>query len=136
MKILLSAYACEPNKGSEPEVGWKWATNLSNLGHEVYVITRSNNKNNIEQEIQKKKYFNIKFIYFDFPKWFLKIFKGKKNKFSYFYFYMWQIGIFFVAKKITNQIKFDYIHHVTFVSYRIPSFLCLLNVPFIFSRRA
>ena len=45
---------------------------------------------------------------------------------------MWQIGIFFVAKKITNQIKFDYIHHVTFVSYRIPSFLCLLNVPFIF----
>ena len=55
MKILLSAYACEPNKGSEPEVGWKWATSLSDLGHEVYVITRSNNKNSIEQEIQKKK---------------------------------------------------------------------------------
>ena len=54
MKILLSAYACEPNKGSEPEVGWKWATSLSDLGHEVYVITRSNNKNSIEQEIQKK----------------------------------------------------------------------------------
>ena len=23
MKILISAYACEPNKGSEPEVGWQ-----------------------------------------------------------------------------------------------------------------
>ena len=44
MKILLSAYACEPNKGSEPEVGWKWAINLVKAGHEVYVVTRLNNK--------------------------------------------------------------------------------------------
>ena len=52
LKILLSAYACEPNKGSEPEVGWKWATTLSELGHEVYVITRSNNKETIEDCLQ------------------------------------------------------------------------------------
>ena len=29
LKILLSAYACEPNKGSEPEIGWQWVINLS-----------------------------------------------------------------------------------------------------------
>ena len=132
MKILLSAYACEPNKGSEPEVGWRWATELSKFGNEVYVITRLNNKENIEYELKKKKFKNLNFIYFDYPDWFLKIFKGKQNKFSYFYFYIWQVGIYFVAKKIIKKIKFDYIHHVTFVSYRIPSFLCLLNVPFIF----
>ena len=56
MKILLSAYACEPNKGSEPEVGWKWATGLSKLGNSVFVITRLNNKENIEQELKKKKF--------------------------------------------------------------------------------
>ena len=132
MKILLSAYACEPNKGSEPEVGWKWATELSKSNNEVYVITRLNNKENIEKEIKKLNFKNLNFIYFDFPKWFLKIFKGKQNKFSYFYFYIWQIAIYFVAKKIIKKIKFDYIHHVTFVSYRIPSFLCFLNIPFIF----
>ena len=27
MKVLLSAYACEPGKGSEPGVGWRWACN-------------------------------------------------------------------------------------------------------------
>ena len=132
MKILLSAYACEPNKGSEPEVGWKWATELLKFNNEVYVITRLNNKENIEKEIKKKNFKNLNFIYFDFPKWFLKIFKGKQNKFSYFYFYIWQIAIYFVVKQILNTIKFDYVHHVTFASYRIPSFLCLLNVPFIF----
>ena len=132
MKILLSAYACEPNKGSEPEVGWKWATELSKMGNDVYVITRLNNKDNIEKELKKSNFKNLNFIYFDFPKLFLKIFKGKQNKFSYFYFYIWQIAIYFVVKKILNIIKFDYVHHVTFASYRIPSFLCLLNVPFIF----
>ena len=25
IKILMSAYACEPGKGSEPGVGWRWA---------------------------------------------------------------------------------------------------------------
>ena len=25
MKVLISAYACEPAKGSEPVVGWTWA---------------------------------------------------------------------------------------------------------------
>ena len=54
MKILLSAYACEPNKGSEPEVGWRWATELLKFNNEVYVITRLNNKENIEKEIKKK----------------------------------------------------------------------------------
>ena len=88
MKILLSAYACEPNKGSEPEVGWKWATELSKLDNEVYVITRLNNKENIEKEIKKSNFKNLNFIYFDFDKWFLKIFKGKQNKSSYFYFYI------------------------------------------------
>ena len=40
MKILLSAYACEPNKGSEPNVGWNWALGLKKIGHEITVIKR------------------------------------------------------------------------------------------------
>ena len=52
--------------------------------------------------------------------------------FLIFYFYLWQIGIFFVAKNLIKRINFDFIHHVTFVSYRFPSFLCLLDAPFIF----
>ena len=64
MNILLSAYACEPNKGSEPAAGWKWAYELSKRGHNVFVITRSNNKQIIDKYLQgldKKP--SIKFIY-------------------------------------------------------------------------
>jgi glycosyltransferase involved in cell wall biosynthesis len=131
-KILLSAYACEPDKGSEPEVGWKWATTLAGLGNEIYVITRSNNKKNIEEYLAINKISNLKFIYFDYPKWFLKIFKRKSNPNSYLYFLLWQIGIFFIVRPYIKKIKFDFIHHVTFVSFRFPSFLCLYKIPFIF----
>jgi len=53
-KILLSAYACEPNKGSESAVGWDWALNLTRNNCEVYVVTRLNNKRNIENYLKKK----------------------------------------------------------------------------------
>ena len=37
--ILLSAYGCEPHKGSEGGVGWNWALQLAK-GSEVHVVTR------------------------------------------------------------------------------------------------
>jgi len=132
MKILLSAYSCEPNKGSESEVGWRWAKELSAKGNDVYVITRSNNQNNINEELSKIHIKNLKFLYFDFPSWFIRIIKGKFNKFSYIYFYLWQIGIYLKFKNFIKNNNFDFIHHVTFVSYRFPSFLSLCDVPFIY----
>lgn len=131
-KILLSAYACEPNKGSEPEVGWMWAITLSQLGHEVHVVTRLNNKQNIEELINNKKFKNLYFHYFDYPNWIIKLIKKKSNPHSYVYFFIWQIGIFFSTRPLIKKKKFDFIQHITFVSLRFPSFLCLYNIPFIF----
>ena len=45
--ILISAYACEPQKGSEPGIGWHWVVELARLEYNVHVITRSNNRENI-----------------------------------------------------------------------------------------
>ena len=33
MRILLSAYACEPGIGSEPGIGWHWALEIARLGN-------------------------------------------------------------------------------------------------------
>ena len=66
MKVLLSAYACENNKGSEPETGLKWAIEIYKLGHELTILTRKNNKSNIEEFLKKEeiKSCQIKFIFF------------------------------------------------------------------------
>ena len=49
-RVLISAYACEPGKGSEPGVGWNWVKQISRF-YETFVITRSNNKEAIEKEM-------------------------------------------------------------------------------------
>ncbi|HLE82176.1 MAG TPA: glycosyltransferase family 1 protein, partial [Dehalococcoidia bacterium] len=42
-KVLISAYACEPGKGSEPNVGWNVAREMARQ-HDVWVLTRANNR--------------------------------------------------------------------------------------------
>ena len=130
-KILLSSYSCEPNKGSESEVGWSWAINLVKKGHTVYVITRANQRKSIENYINNKKIKNLHFIYFDLSKILLSILKPNFSKNSYLYYLLWQLGIFFKAHSYVKKIKFDFIHHVTYVSYRFPSFLIFYDIPFI-----
>ena len=49
IRLCVIAYACEPGKGSEPEVGWRWSLALSEFAN-VTVVTRSNNKDNIAKE--------------------------------------------------------------------------------------
>jgi len=128
MKILVSAYACEPNKGSEGGVGWNWVKQIARF-NEVWVITRVNNKTVIEKAIEKEKLSNLNFLYYDLPKY-LSFWK-KGNRGIHIYYYLWQIGIYFLAKKACQKISFNLIHHVTFVNYWTPSFLSLLSVPFI-----
>ena len=49
MKILAIAYACEPNRGSEPGVGWNWVKLISAISNcELSVITRANNQRVID----------------------------------------------------------------------------------------
>ena len=51
-RILLSAYACEPVKGSEPGVGWNWVRQLSQFA-ELWVLTRANNRASIEAAVSR-----------------------------------------------------------------------------------
>jgi glycosyltransferase involved in cell wall biosynthesis len=129
MKILLSAYACEPGKGSEPGVGWSWALALARRGWEVHVLTRSNNREAINQEAGQISP-NLRFHYFDLPKWarFWKYWPGG----IYLYYLLWQIGASQIAMKLHACERFELVQHLTFVSFRQPSFMGRLGIPFIF----
>ena len=66
LKVLMSAYACEPGKGSEPEVGWRWMSEMSKH-HDVVVVTRANNREVIENYLKSHidDYSGVQFVYFD-----------------------------------------------------------------------
>jgi glycosyltransferase involved in cell wall biosynthesis len=128
MKILMSAYACEPNRGSEPGVGWNLAVQMARY-HEVWVLTRANNRTVIEAELARKPIENLHFDYFDLPGWIMKLKKYPGGLFLYYYF--WQVFSYFKARGMHRKVGFDLAHHVTFVMWRAPSFLWKLGVPFI-----
>ncbi len=133
LRILLSAYACEPGKGSEPGVGWNWALTLTARGHHVWVITRTNNREPIEQymtAIPDGAPPNLHFIYYDLPSWAKWWKRGRRG--VHLYYLLWQWGAYQLAKQWHAKIDFDLVHHVTFVSARQPSFMGKLNIPFIF----
>jgi hypothetical protein len=131
LKILLSAYACEPNKGSEPGVGWNWALELAKQNHRVCVLTRLSNRPSIESALASSgEVPGLRFVYFDLPGWARWWKKGLRG--IYLYYFLWQIGAFLAARELHKQDRFDLVHHVTFVSIRQPSFMGLLGIPFIF----
>ncbi len=123
LKVLMSAYACEPNKGSEPADGWNWALQMSRW-HELWVLTRANNRAAIESEPLADGLGVIHWVYYDLPRWASCWKRGSRGIQAYYY--LWQMGAWRLGARLHRGIGFDLLHHVTFGKYWVPSYLGLL----------
>lgn len=128
LRILISAYACEPDKGSEPGVGWEYAKHLAGLG-EVWVVTRSNNQDVIDNELSKHPVKNLHVVFIDLPKWTYFWKAGLRG--MHLYYSLWQILLFKKARELHGIYHFDIFHHLTFGNMWLPVFAPLVNIPFI-----
>jgi glycosyltransferase involved in cell wall biosynthesis len=128
MRVLVSAYACEPDKSSEPAVGWNWALQAAK-SHDVWVLTRHNNRAAIEAAMAASPIDNLHFVYHDLPRW--ASFWKRRGRLTHLYYYLWQLTAVRVARRLQAEVGFDAAHHVTFVSQRFPSFLAWLDVPYV-----
>lgn len=128
LRVLVSAYACEPGKGSEPGVGWNWVRQIARF-HDVWVITRANNRRGIEKVLGEDALPNVRWIYVDLPRWATLWKRGQRGQ--HLYYYLWQMEAYFTGRRLQSLIDPDIVHHVTFVTYWMPSFLALLRVPFV-----
>ena len=128
MRILLSAFVCDPNQGSEEGVGWAWAYNLARAGHAVCVLTREAHRTVIENRLRELDLPNLRFEYVNvdvIPFW-MPVFG------CYPHYVVWQWSAYLRARRLHKENRFDITHHVTYAVFRNPSYLYLLNAPFIF----
>jgi glycosyltransferase involved in cell wall biosynthesis len=128
MKVLVSAYACEPHKGSEQGVGWQWVRQISRY-HETWVITRANNRPIIEEELHRHPNSALHFEYIDLPRWISFWKKGERG--LYLYYYLWQLCAYLLARRLHAVHHFSAVHHITFGAVWLPTFMQFLGVPFI-----
>jgi len=130
-KILATAYALDPFKGSEEGMGWHFTLQIARFNN-VVVMTRINNKEAVDKYLASHPELEslsnrIEFIYFDWPQW--MIFWKKGPFLSMIYFYAWQVS---VALKIWKRRKeFDIVHNLNFHNDWTPSFLWILGKPMV-----
>ncbi|MEH6587343.1 MAG: glycosyltransferase family 4 protein [Halioglobus sp.] len=129
MNILISAYACETGRGSEGEIGWRMVNALAEH-HEVRVITRANLRAvHAASFSETQKPDRLTFEYFDLP-WIFRFYK-KGNRFFLIYYYLWQIGVAFRARRMLRDEPADVLHHLIGGMDWMPSGLALCSGPLV-----
>lgn len=128
MKILLSAFACAPNVGSEGGVGWRWAIELAKQ-HEVIVITDATRREAIMAELAIHPVTNLKFVFFR-PDWLTRV--PLNSSTAQILYTAWQFALLPFARRMQREQGFHLAIHCTYSVFRHPSFLGYLGIPFVF----
>lgn len=131
LKVLLGCYACDPNFGSEPGMGWQFVRLIAK-SHDVHAIVE---KGEFEQNLTdyaKAHPEEIKGITFHFIPREHHHFLRKIWPPSYYWFYnKWQKKAYQYAIKLHEKELFDLVHQVNMAGYRSPGELWKLDLPFI-----
>jgi glycosyltransferase involved in cell wall biosynthesis len=125
-RVLLSAYSCFPNRGSEPGYGWNWAIHLAERGMDVRVLTRFMSQEQVDQieaYCGSHPDLSLRFSFFNVE-------LGLRN--AGLNYAMWQWRAVREAEKLLKTETYDIIHHVTFGTVMIPTQLWRLNIPVVF----
>lgn len=134
LKILMSAYACEPGAGSEYGVGWMVPTTMARKYPEdqFFVLTRSRCKEKIEKALANDSSLaNIHFLYYDIPSWMFYKNEMQSNWGEQINYLLWQWLVRKFVRKMNKIYHFDIFHHLTFNQYRTPSPGFWLDIPFV-----
>ncbi|MEL6429967.1 MAG: glycosyltransferase family 4 protein [Planctomycetota bacterium] len=127
LRVLASAYACEPGRGSEPGIGWNLARQIA-LRHELTLVTRENNVEAVERAAAEEA-LRIEVVGHDLPASMRFWKRGARGAMPYYV--LWQKSLAGVARDLCQDHRFDLVHHLTFASGWLPSGLARTGLPFV-----
>jgi hypothetical protein len=111
LKVLVSAFAFSPIKGSEFGVGWDYVRAVA-LRHKVWVITRSNEREETEQYLQHHRdaLCNVSVHYVPLKNRTINI---PLREIVYGLIYRnWQQRAYRLARALDAEVDFDLVHHL------------------------
>jgi glycosyltransferase involved in cell wall biosynthesis len=128
-RVLVSAYACAPDRGAEPGVGWNLVAIMAGeYGYELTVITRTKHRAAIEGS-EDPRVKNVRWIYADPPEW---LSNKKRGAIGLKAFYLlWQRKMHEAALEHMRMHRVDLVHHLTFGSILPATILADLGLPLV-----
>ena len=134
MNVLLSAYACNPAHGGEDGFGFNWTWQTARHGHRVWCITNPDGRTGIEpflaehgRELAPNQ---LRFIYVKVPGWVQYLHRWQFG--VYLHYLVWQYLAWKKARVLSRTVDFDYVHHATYGSLQMGSWMWRLGKPLIF----
>ena len=109
MKLLLSAFSCEPGRGSEPEVGFQ-ALLAAARSHEVWALVSATGLPSLEQALdgrpdRRRIHLVAVPVGADEGQLPLRSFHRR--------YWRWQRRAGALARDLDRQVDFDVVHHIT-----------------------
>ncbi|WP_183561343.1 glycosyltransferase family 4 protein [Mucilaginibacter sp. SP1R1] len=137
-KILISAYAISPVRGSEYGAAWNTVTHLASQ-HELWVLygmsdDHMGDTQTLKKYIQDTPLPSVTFIEVKGGRLANSI--NLLNKiglgwFFYFAYYLWQKRALKAAREVLNTVDIDVVHQLGPIGFREPGFLKQLNKPIV-----
>lgn len=139
LRVLVSAYACNPYKGSEEGVGWGWVIAIAKH-HDLWVIVAEYHRDDIERAVAANpdELGGIQFHYVPHKPWHYRptkvwtriegsILKPIMNR----AYRLWQSDAYRLGRELHGRVGFDVAHLITYVGFRFPGHLWKLDIPFV-----
>lgn len=131
ISVIVNAYACSPNMGSEPGMAWNWCVNLANYCN-LYIITEGEFRDKIEAVLPTlPQCKNMHFFYNPVSQKVRKMCWNQGDWRFYYYYSKWQNKSLDIAQNIVANNHIDIIHHLNMVGFREPGCLWELNIPYV-----
>jgi glycosyltransferase involved in cell wall biosynthesis len=128
MRVLFLSYTARPNHGSEPGNSWRTAEALANHGHQITLLTQSNNEADISNYLRQAKS-DLRIVYC--PSVPIKFFWNRGLLGVYVNYLIWNRRVIKMLSKVSIQ-DYDLVHHFSWGNYWLGSGLRSTKVPLVF----
>lgn len=135
IKVLINAYACSPNMGSEPGMAWNWCANIAKHC-ELFIITEGEFRDKIEEILPTlPQGGNMHFYYNSVSDKVRKMCWNQGDWRFYGYYKKWQKITADIAKNICLKENINILHQLNMIGFREPGYLWKIsketNIPFV-----
>lgn len=129
--VLINAYACSPNTGSEPGMAWNWCINLAKHC-KLHIITEGEFRDKIESVLPTlPQSENISLYYNPVSAEVRKMCWDQGDWRFYYYYAKWQKKTLKIAQQIIENNHIDLVHQLNMIGFREPGYLWKIDKPFI-----
>ena len=132
LSILINAYACSPNMGSEPGMAWNWCVNLAKYC-ELHIITEGEFRDKIEAVVLTlPQGGNMHFYYNPVSEEVRRMCWNQGDWRFYKHYRVWQYRTYEIALDIMAAHHIDIVHQLNMIGFREPGYLWKIEeVPFV-----